>query len=129
MIPTEDPEWFFFSPIDRKYPNGSRSNRATEAGYWKATGKDRMIKTKSPGLILIGKKKTLVFYRGRAPNGARTNWVMHEYRTTENEVNGANSGNAKILIFQRCFVNLNLVFLFAMVYWLLVLLISLNDAL
>ncbi|PWA45270.1 No apical meristem (NAM) protein [Artemisia annua] len=56
---------------------GLRTNHATVAGYWKTTGKDKEI---FRGGVLVGMKKTLVFYRGRAPKGEKTNWVMHKYR-------------------------------------------------
>ncbi|OAY83360.1 NAC domain-containing protein 100 [Ananas comosus] len=66
-------EWYFFSLRDRKYPTGVRTNRATNAGYWKTTGKDKEI-FNSQTSELVGMKKTLVFYKGRAPRGEKTNW-------------------------------------------------------
>uniref|UniRef100_A0A1J3GCU0 NAC domain-containing protein 21/22 n=1 Tax=Noccaea caerulescens TaxID=107243 RepID=A0A1J3GCU0_NOCCA len=70
-------EWYFYSQKDRKYATGQRTNRATATGYWKATGKDRSIQRNGS---LVGMRKTLVFYRGRAPKGRKTDWVMHEFR-------------------------------------------------
>ncbi|XP_002991033.2 NAC domain-containing protein 72 [Selaginella moellendorffii] len=73
-------EWYFFSPRDRKYPNGARPNRAAGSGYWKATGTDKPISSDG---CKVGVKKALVFYRGRAPKGSKTSWIMHEYRLAD----------------------------------------------
>ncbi|KAJ8540293.1 hypothetical protein K7X08_030212 [Anisodus acutangulus] len=66
-LKSRDMEWYFFSPVDKKYCNGSRLNRS----------------------LRIGMKKTLVFHSGRAPDGKRTNWVMHEYRLADEELEKA----------------------------------------
>nr|AOF43424.1 NAC family protein [Populus trichocarpa] len=78
----EQNEWYFFSHKDKKYPTGTRTNRATAAGFWKATGRDKAIYSKQD---LIGMRKTLVFYKGRAPNGQKSDWIMHEYRLETDE--------------------------------------------
>ncbi|XP_022751921.1 NAC domain-containing protein 71-like [Durio zibethinus] len=72
-------EWYFYCPRDRKYRNSARPNRVTGAGFWKATGTDRPIYS-SDGTECIGLKKSLVFYRGRAAKGIKTDWMMHEFR-------------------------------------------------
>lgn len=85
-LKTRDLEWYFFSPLDKKYGNSSRTNRATENGYWKTTGKDRPVRHNSR---VVGMKKTLVYHSGRAPRGTRSNWVMHEYRLTDEDLEKA----------------------------------------
>ncbi|XP_010538860.1 PREDICTED: NAC domain-containing protein 12-like [Tarenaya hassleriana] len=80
---TPQNDWYFFSHKDKKYPTGTRTNRATVAGFWKATGRDKIIYS---GLQRIGLRKTLVFYKGRAPHGQKSDWIMHEYRPDDNSV-------------------------------------------
>ncbi|KAF5725344.1 hypothetical protein HS088_TW23G00089 [Tripterygium wilfordii] len=79
LAPTGEKEWYFYCPRDRKYRNSARPNRVTGAGFWKATGTDRPIYS-SGGTKCIGLKKSLVFYRGRAAKGIKTDWMMHEFR-------------------------------------------------
>ncbi|KAK8934450.1 NAC domain-containing protein 7 [Platanthera zijinensis] len=78
----EQHNWYFFSHKDKKYPTGTRTNRASTTGFWKATGRDKPIYLKHK---LIGMRKTLVFYKGRAPNGQKSDWIMHEYRLESDE--------------------------------------------
>lgn len=85
-LKSRDLEWYFFSALDRKYGNGSKTNRATDRGYWKTTGKDRPVYHRTK---IVGMKKTLVYHQGRAPRGERTNWVMHEYRLVDEVMQSA----------------------------------------
>lgn len=78
-------EWYFFCLRGRKYRNSIRPNRVTGSGFWKATGIDRPIYSSSGTVagmegVCIGLKKSLVYYRGSAGKGAKTDWMMHEYR-------------------------------------------------
>ncbi|KAJ0786467.1 putative transcription factor NAM family [Helianthus annuus] len=82
-----DLEWYFFCPKSKRYSTGSRANRATETGFWKATGKDRYVEYRGRTVATI---KTLVFHLGRAKDCERTNWVVHEYRMADEQL--ANAG-------------------------------------
>ena len=75
-------EWYFFCLRGRKYRNSIRPNRVTGSGFWKATGIDRPIYSAAAGRAgdSIGLKKSLVFYRGSAGKGTKTEWMMHEFR-------------------------------------------------
>jgi hypothetical protein len=88
-------EWYFFTPRDRKYPNGARPNRAAASGYWKATGTDKSI-INSCGTTKIGVKKALVFYKGRPPKGVKTGWIMHEYRLLDAWNNSKRKGSMRV---------------------------------
>ncbi|KAJ0039986.1 hypothetical protein Pint_27272 [Pistacia integerrima] len=80
---TGDLKWYFLCPREKKYGSGARVNRATEFGFWKITGKDRPVYYNNE---TVGKIKTLVFHRGKAPKGDRTDWVIHEYRIEQKDL-------------------------------------------
>ncbi|XP_047320219.1 protein BEARSKIN1-like [Impatiens glandulifera] len=102
---TPQNEWYFFNMKDKKYPTGSRTNRATSAGFWKATGRDKCIRN---NFKKIGMRKTLVFYRGRAPHGQKTDWIMHEYRLEDGDDLQGN-GNDDGWVICRVFKKKNLI--------------------
>ncbi|CAN1129673.1 NAC domain-containing protein 10 [Linum perenne] len=100
-------EWFFFSPRDRKYPNGARPNRTAASGYWKATGTDKPILSTNGTSHCLGVKKALVFYQGKPPKGIKTNWMMLEYRLLDHYTQIRTlkrSMRVSVLVFQLVFL-------------------------
>ncbi|KAM0063615.1 putative transcription factor NAM family [Helianthus debilis subsp. tardiflorus] len=85
-------EWYFFCRRGRKYRNSIRPNRVTGSGFWKATGIDRPIYS-DDGSVCIGLKKSLVYYRGSAGKGTKTEWMMHEFRLPPHSDNHNNNNN------------------------------------
>ncbi|EXB53660.1 NAC domain-containing protein 42 [Morus notabilis] len=79
-----DKEWYFFCIRGRKYRNSIRPNRVTGSGFWKATGIDKPIYSVKEPHDCIGLKKSLVYYRGSAGKGTKTDWMMHEFRLPPN---------------------------------------------
>ncbi|KAF8403332.1 hypothetical protein HHK36_011434 [Tetracentron sinense] len=85
-----DPEqWFFFTPRQEREARGGRPNRTAVSGYWKATGSPACVYSSSNRII--GVKKIMVFYNGKAPTGRKTKWKMIEYRAIEGEATISNS--------------------------------------
>ena len=94
----KDTEWYFFCRRGRKYRNSIRPNRVTGSGFWKATGIDKPVYSMGgEGRDCIGLKKTLVYYRGTAGKGSKTDWMMHEFRLpAPSDTNTNNNTNTKL---------------------------------
>ncbi|CAL9007629.1 unnamed protein product, partial [Prunus brigantina] len=76
---------FFFSQPDYRYKNSKRCNRSTDEGFYKSTGKVREIKAEQSQAV-IGTKRILSYYEGRAPQAKKTKYVMHEYSLTKTKL-------------------------------------------
>lgn len=85
-------QWFFFIPRQESEARGGRPKRLTTTGYWKATGSPNHVY--SSDNRIIGIKRTMVFYSGRAPNGTKTDWKMNEYSAIKGEPSSSISNKA-----------------------------------
>ncbi|XP_008462671.2 NAC domain-containing protein 90-like [Cucumis melo] len=74
----DEEQWFYFIPRQESEARGGRPKRLTSNGYWKATGSPSHVYCSNNKSI--GVKRTMVFYKGRAPNGTKTEWKMNEYK-------------------------------------------------
>ncbi|CAN6704696.1 unnamed protein product [Malus baccata var. baccata] len=72
-----DDEWYFYNRPIYKKNNRNEVERATATGFWKSTGKEKIVKARDNKII--GKKRILTFRQGRGRNAPITNWVMHEF--------------------------------------------------
>ncbi|RDX66073.1 NAC domain-containing protein 90, partial [Mucuna pruriens] len=81
-------QWFFFIPRQETEARGGRPKRLTTTGYWKATGSPNHVY--SSDNRIIGIKRTMVFYSGRAPNGTKTDWKMNEYTAIKPQPSSSN---------------------------------------
>ncbi|KAK1577191.1 hypothetical protein Q3G72_019698 [Acer saccharum] len=94
---------YFFTPRDRKYPNGNRPNRAAVGGFWKATASKHAIVDKNNR---IGYKSALVYHRGTPKESTKTDWLMQEYtlpdNTAANIPSSSYSTNMKLNTFVLC---------------------------
>lgn len=78
--------------------------RVAGSGYWKSTGKEKMIVVE-PEKQVIGMKRVMVFYGGIKPSViSRTDWVLHEYslivspkKNSNGDLNAAGFANNNML--------------------------------
>ncbi|KAG6717994.1 hypothetical protein I3842_04G128200 [Carya illinoinensis] len=71
---------YIFTPRDRKNKYGYRIHRAAGNGYCKVIGGDKKIKSNE---TVVGYRTPLLFYKGKAPKGDQTDWIMYEFRVED----------------------------------------------
>ncbi|KAL1352129.1 hypothetical protein HN51_016113 [Arachis hypogaea] len=94
-------QWFFFIPRQESEARGGRPKRLTTTGYWKATGSPNHVF--SSDNRVIGMKRTMVFYCGRAPNGTKTDWKMNEYKAIDTHHPSSSSNNRAVPMLRQEF--------------------------
>ena len=70
----DDQEWYFFTPIYKKHPNGKRPTRIAGDGFWRAVTAEIAIKG-----VDNATTRTLVYNYKKDGTNVKTNWIMKEY--------------------------------------------------
>lgn len=74
--------WYLNRSDDQQpFGNGESAIRKAKGGYWKCIDVLRI----PTGRSTAGVKFSLEFYEGEAPDGKRTQWLMHEYQVEQND--------------------------------------------
>ncbi|THU51563.1 hypothetical protein C4D60_Mb06t32340 [Musa balbisiana] len=100
VISAGEKERYFFCLRGRKYRNSTRPNRVTRSGFWKATGIDRPVCSDTGDCI--GLKKSLVYYKGSAGKGTKTEWMMHEFRLPSKNTSNTNLSMQEAEVWTIC---------------------------
>lgn len=103
--------WYFFTTRSKKYPNGNRPDRGVPGGFWKPTGSpDTKILDENSNTMV--ERRSLDFYEGKGKGGNRTDWKMHEYYPTTNNVSSSNTKGMRVWISYSLLLNMILCFFF-----------------
>ncbi|KAL9373778.1 hypothetical protein Peur_033398 [Populus x canadensis] len=87
--------WYFFTTRSKKYPNGNRPDRGVPGGFWKPTGSpDTKILDENSNTMV--ERRSLDFYEGKGKGSNRTDWKMHEYYPTTNNVSSSNTKGMRL---------------------------------
>ncbi|XP_076887543.1 NAC domain-containing protein 104-like [Bidens hawaiensis] len=74
------------------YYSRRTQDRITTSGHWKSWACDEQIISSSSSKR-IGVKKYYVFHIGEAPEGVKTNWIMEEFKLSNNASSSCSSSS------------------------------------
>ncbi|KAI3471791.1 hypothetical protein Pfo_028444 [Paulownia fortunei] len=81
--PADGEQWFFFIPRQKKRKPAEEGLTGLLLGVTESNWlSGRCLSSQNR---VIGRKRTMVFYVGRAPSGRKTVWKMNEYKAIESD--------------------------------------------
>ncbi|KAJ0973158.1 hypothetical protein J5N97_021117 [Dioscorea zingiberensis] len=81
-----DNQWYFFTY------KAEEDHRDSVDGYWTPVDDEEPVFSHENK---VGVKKTFVYYVGEAPQGIKTNWVMHEYHLLDDAATNPNPNSRR----------------------------------